>query len=91
MPQSRREEILHFHFKTLAMPKYKNLYLESHKIYNFGRPFFDHHYYSLSLSDLCLDVEKMVFQEIVHFHNPCSSTRILSPRVMKFTIKVDLP
>ena len=69
MPQSKREEILHFHFETLAMPQYKNLYLEGNKIHNFGRPFLDHHHYTLRLSDLCLGVEIKVFQEIMHFHN----------------------
>ena len=81
MPQSRRKEILHFHFKTLAMPQYKNLCLGGHKIYNFGRPFLDHHYYFLSLSDLCLGVEKMFFQEIIFtiwLRCPCPNKRIFA-------------
>ena len=40
-----------------------------HEIYNFGRPFLGHHYYILSLSDLCLGVDKNIFKEIMHFHN----------------------
>ena len=40
-----------------------------HEIYNFGRPFLGHHYYKLSMSDLCLRVEKKTFEEILHFHN----------------------
>ena len=39
-----------------------------HEIYNFGRPFLCHHNYILSLSDLCLGVEKKIFKEIMHFH-----------------------
>ena len=90
MPQSRRKEILHFHFKTLAMPQYKNLCLGGHKIYNFGRPFLDHHYYFLSLSDLCLGVE-MFLQEIIFtiwLGCPCLC---LEGHETEFTVKVDLP
>ena len=36
-------------------------------IYNFGRPFLGHHYYILSLSDLCLGVKK-IFKGIMHIH-----------------------
>ena len=39
-----------------------------HKNYNFGGPFLGHHYYALSLSDLCLGAEKMIFKEIMYFH-----------------------
>ena len=34
------------------------------EIYNVGRPFLGHHYCILSLSDLCLGVEKKIFKEI---------------------------
>ena len=34
------------------------------EIYNFGRPFLDHNYYILGLSDLCLGVEKKIVKEI---------------------------
>ena len=38
-----------------------------HEIYHFGRSFLGHHYNTLSLSYLCLGVEK-IFKEIMHFH-----------------------
>ena len=55
--------------------------------------FLGHHYYTFSLSDQCLVVEKKIFKEIMHYHyktymttpqqkNPC-------PGVMKFKILVD--
>ena len=69
MPQSRREEILHFHYMTyMTMAQYKNSCPKGHKIYNFGRPFLGHHYYILSLSDLCMGADKKIFKEIMHFH-----------------------
>ena len=33
-----------------------------HEIYNFSRPYISHHYYILSLCDLCLGVEKKIFK-----------------------------
>ena len=33
-----------------------------HEIYNFSRPYIGHHYYILSLFDLCLGVEKKIFK-----------------------------
>ena len=39
-----------------------------HKIYNFGRPFLEHYYYTLSSSESCLGVEKKNFEEIMHLH-----------------------
>ena len=36
-----------------------------HEIYNLGRPFLDHHYLLLSLFELCLEVEKKIFKEII--------------------------
>ena len=35
-----------------------------HEIYNFSR----HHFFTLSLSNLCLGVEKKIFEEITDFH-----------------------
>ena len=66
--QKRRgEEILHFHY--MAMPQHKIPCPVGHEIYIVGRPFFRHHCnYILSLSDLCLGVEKKIFKEIMHFH-----------------------
>lgn len=52
-------EIKHFHYianKTTLL-----------EIYNFCRHFLCLHYYTLSLSDLCLRVEK-ILKEITHFH-----------------------
>ena len=34
-----------------------------------GRPFLGYHYIKLSLSDLCMGVEKKIFKEIMHFHD----------------------
>ena len=39
-----------------------------HKIYSFGRPFINHYYNTLSLSDLCMGVEQKIFKEIMHFN-----------------------
>ena len=52
----------------MAMPWHKNPCPGGHEIYNFGRPFLGLHYYILSLSDLCLGVEKKIFKGIMHFH-----------------------
>lgn len=43
----------------MTMPKHKNPNYGDHEIYNFGRTYLDHHYYILSLSGLCLEVEKI--------------------------------
>ena len=60
---------MNFHFMTcMAMPQHKNPCLGGHEIYNFGRPFLGHHYYILSLSDLCLGVEKKICKEIMYFN-----------------------
>ena len=46
------KEIMHFHYMTcMAMLQHKNPCPEGHEIYNFGRPFFDYHYYTISLSE----------------------------------------
>ena len=39
-----------------------------YEFYNFGTTFLSHHYYTLSLFDLCLGVEKKIFKEIMQFH-----------------------
>ena len=54
------------------------------EIYNFGSPFLGHHYFILSLSDLCLGEGKKIFKG--HMASPC--TRTAAPGVMKFTILV---
>ena len=45
----------------IVTPNIRTLALGVHEIYNFGRSFLGHHYFILSLSDLCLGVEKMIF------------------------------
>ena len=49
---------MHFHNMTYMATLYnKNPCPWGHEIYKFGGPFRGHHYYILSLSDLCLRVE----------------------------------
>ena len=53
---------LHFQYMTyMATPQHKDPCPGGHEIYNFGGPFFGHHYCTLSLSVLCLRVEKRIF------------------------------
>ena len=52
----------------MVTPLHNNPFSGGHEIYNFGGPFLCHHYYILSLSDLCLGVEKKIFKEIMHFY-----------------------
>ena len=60
---------MHFHFKTyMAMFLHNYSCLGGNEIYNFGRPFLGHGYYILVLSDLCMEVEKKIFKEILHFY-----------------------
>ena len=60
--------IKYFYFITyMATPQHKNPCPGGHESYNFGRPFHGHHNNTLSLSDLCLGVEKFL-KEIMHFH-----------------------
>ena len=49
------------------MPQHKNSWPGGHEMYNFGRLFFGHHYYTLSLSNLYLGVKKRILKEIMHF------------------------
>ena len=64
-----------------------------HEIYNFNRPFLGYYIYILSLSVLCLRVEKKNFKEIMHFTlwliwpHPCTSTP--APGIMIYTVLVD--
>ena len=63
--------IMHIHYKTrMAMPQHKMPRPGGHGIHNFGRPFLGHFYYLpvLSLSDLSLEVEKKIFEEVMFFH-----------------------
>ena len=80
----------------IIWPRHKALELLSmggQESYNFRRVFLGHHYYILSLSDLCLGVEKGIFKNIRIFTMtliwPRPSTRTPVPEVMKFTILVD--
>ena len=58
----------HFHYFTdMATLQHNNPCPGGHEIYNFNRPYLGHHYYILSLFDLCLGVEK-ICKEIMHFH-----------------------
>ena len=83
-----RKKIFH-NITYMATPMHKNSCPRGYEIYNFGRPFLGHHYYKLSLSDLCLKVEKKIFKEIIFFslHDLCGHTLAQEhlPRgVMKF-------
>ena len=37
-------------------------------ISDFDRPYLHYHYYIPSLSDLCSEVEKMIFKDLMHFY-----------------------
>ena len=53
----------------MATPLHKNPCPGGHEIYNFGRPFLGHHYYTLSLYGLCPRVEKekkIFFQKYIN-------------------------
>ena len=65
-----RVEVIHIHYNDLyGHALTSEPQLGGHEIYNLGRPFLDHHCYIhvLSLSDLCMGVEK-ILKEIMHFH-----------------------
>ena len=64
----QEEEKKYCIFTIWPLPQYKNPC--PHEIYNFCRLFLDHHYYTLSLSDLCLGVEKRILNDIMHFSVP---------------------
>ena len=52
----------------MAMPLHKNPCPWGHGIYNFGRSFLCHHYYTFSLYGPCTRIEK-IFKEIHQFNN----------------------
>ena len=71
----------------MAMPQHINYCADGHNI----RPFLGHHnYIVLSLSVICLEVEKKIFKEIMHFHYmtymTMACTRTPVPGVVKSTI-----
>ena len=83
---------MQFHYMTnMATPQHKNPCPRGQEIYNFGRHFLGHHYYILSLSDVCLGDERKIFKEIMHFYymTYMVTPQNLTPGVMKFTILVD--
>ena len=56
------KEIMHFHYLTyMATPERKNPCPGGHEIYNIGRLFLGHHYYTLILSEPWPWVEKKIF------------------------------
>ena len=62
------KEIMHFHYMTyMASLLHKNPCLGGHEIYNFGRPFLCHQYYTLSLYGPCQWEEKKVFKKYSNF------------------------
>ena len=46
----------------------QNPYPEGHEIHKLGRPFLGFHYLILSLSELCMGVEKNIFKRNDAFH-----------------------
>ena len=48
----------------MTTPQHKNPCSGGHEIYNFYRPFFSHHYYTITLYGPCPRVEKKNFKEI---------------------------
>ena len=52
----------------MATPQHKNRCPRVHENYNFRRPFIGHHYFILSMSELCLGIEMKNFKEIIHFN-----------------------
>ena len=57
---------MHVHYMT--KPQHKNPCSGGHEIKILGGPFLGYYYYTLSLSDLCLGVEKNILKEIMYFH-----------------------
>ena len=76
----------------MATPLHKNPCPGGHEIYNFGRPFLGHYYYTLSLYGLCPRVEKKIFfSEIHQFYTLLPQNYFpLGLRAMKFTISCRL-
>ena len=68
MPQCRQEEKKYCIYTIWPCPNARTLAPRVMNIYNFGRLFLGYHYYTLSLSDLCLGVEKKILKKIINFH-----------------------
>ena len=59
---------MHFHSMTyMVRPLHKNPSPGGHENYHFGRLFLGHNCFILSLSDLCLGIEKKILKEINFF------------------------
>ena len=54
----------------IATPLHKNLCHREHEIYNFGRPFLGHHYYTLYMHR---SREEVFFKEIHQFYPKITS------------------
>ena len=52
--------MLHHHYMAIAQAQEPLPQGRGHEIYNFGRTLLGHYYYTLSLSDPCLGVEKKI-------------------------------
>ena len=52
----------------MATAKHKNR-PGGYEICHFGRHFLGHYDYTLIFSESCLEVEKKIFKEIMHFHS----------------------
>ena len=62
--------MIYFHYVTYtATPLHKYSWPGGHEIYNFDKPFFGYHNFTVSLSVICLGVEKKIFKETMHFHH----------------------
>ena len=52
----------------MSRPQDKNPCPRDHEVHNFGGTFLSHHYFILSLSDLCVGVERKISKEIHQFY-----------------------
>ena len=62
----------------MSTTMHKNPCSGGNSIYNFGKLFLGHHYYTLNLSVLCLSEEKKILRELMHFH---SMTYLATPYI----------
>ena len=62
----------------IGTPQHKTPCPGGHEIYNFGRLFLGHYYNILSLSDICMGIDKKFYkeigdrQEVLKRNNACS-------------------
>ena len=77
------KEIMHFPYMTyIATAQYTTPCPGVHRIYNFGEPFLGHHYYTLSVSDLCLGEAYILFYRL-SFHSGIFTHMETSPLPVK--------